>query len=174
MERCRRGEADADAPEFATRRASRRGEGVVDLREDRLRVGKEGAAGPGQLHAARFAAEELRADFALMGADLLAERRLLHVEPFGRACDVAFFSDGDEIAKVAQLHLPYLADMDLTVCILSINGSIGRIAVSGTHKDAAHDLNRLDPGHGGPDLCRNRSQPRDREAAPAPAAHAVG
>ena len=37
---------------------------------------------------------------------------LLDPQPFRRSGDVLLFRDGDEIAKVAQLHVPYLSDID--------------------------------------------------------------
>ena len=54
--------------------------------------------------AARMAHEQRRVDLALERADLLAERRLLHVQLLGRAGDVALVGDGDEVAEMAQFH----------------------------------------------------------------------
>ena len=38
-------------------------------------------------------------------ADLLAERRLGHVQALRRAAEVQFLGDGDEVAKVSELHV---------------------------------------------------------------------
>ena len=61
-------------------------------------------SGIGQFDAARFAAEQLDVELPFERLDLLAERRLLHLKPFGSTRDVALLGDGDEIAKVAQFH----------------------------------------------------------------------
>jgi len=59
-----------------------------------------------------------RADLPLERADLLAERRLLHVQLLGRAGDMTFMRHSDEIAEVPQfqwhiqkvwkIHLSYI------------------------------------------------------------------
>ena len=54
-----------------------------------------------------MAHEQGGVDLALQRADLLAERRLLHVELLGRARDVALVGDGDEVAEMAQFHQAY-------------------------------------------------------------------
>ena len=46
----------------------------------------------------------MRADLLLELADLLAERRLGHVQPLRRAAEVQLLGDGDEVAKVSELH----------------------------------------------------------------------
>ena len=104
MERRRGGEAHGDAADLAARGAARAGLGALDVGQDRLGVGQEGAAGVGQAHAARMAHEQRGVDLALERLDLLAERRLLHVELLGRARDVALAGDGDEVAEMAQFH----------------------------------------------------------------------
>ena len=77
---------------------------MLDVAQNLLGVGQEGAAGVGQAHAARMAQEQGGIDLALERLDLLAERRLLHAQPLRRARDVPFMRDGDEIAKVTQFH----------------------------------------------------------------------
>src|SRR5204862_6220066 len=57
-----------------------------------------------ELDAARQPLEEQDAELALEGLQLLAERRLLDSEPPGRAREAALLGDGDEIAKMAELH----------------------------------------------------------------------
>ena len=153
MERRRTGEADGDAPQFAARGAARGGERVVDMGEDGAGIGQQRTAGLGQLDAARLAAQQLHVEFALQRADLLAERRLLHAEPLGGAGDVAFFGDGDEVAEVAQFHLPYPVDMDFVSAILWIDcrrllGS----RLDGMDKESDDGRNRGDARDGGEDL----------------------
>src|SRR6478752_6738359 len=104
MERRRRGEAHRDAADLAARGAAGADLGVLGLGQDRLGVGQERAAGIGQADAARMAHEQGGVDLALQRADLLAERRLLHVQLLRRAGDVALMRDGDEIAEMAQFH----------------------------------------------------------------------
>ena len=57
-----------------------------------------------EAHAARRPREQRRAELVLERADLPAERRLAHVEARGRAPDVLFFRDGDEIADLLEAH----------------------------------------------------------------------
>ena len=104
MERRRGGEAHGDAAGLAARRAAGPRGGAIDRGQHRLGIGQEGAAGVGQRHAARMAHEQRRVDLLLQRLDLLRQRRLLHVQLLGRARDVAFMGDGDEVAEMAQFH----------------------------------------------------------------------
>src|SRR5256885_15878954 len=118
MKRRRRREADGDAADLAARGAAGADLGVLGLRQDRLGVDQERAAGIGQADPARMAHEQGGVDLALERADLLAERRLLDVQLLRRARDVALVRDGDEVTEMAQFHehmlhvsfgyLPYL------------------------------------------------------------------
>ena len=107
MERRRGREAHGDAAGLAARGAAGLHGGAFDRGQDRLGIGQEGTAGIGQADAARMAQQQRRADLALQRPDLLAERRLLHVQLLGRARDMAFVRDGDEVAEVSQFHLAY-------------------------------------------------------------------
>ena len=78
---------------------------------------EEGAAGIGQRHAARMAHEQLGVDLALERADLLGERRLLHVQLLGGARDMALMRDGDEVAEMAQFHGAYPMNMEMAFII---------------------------------------------------------
>ena len=104
MEGRRGGEAHGDAADLAARGAARAGGGAVDVGQHGFGVGQERAAGVGQRHATRMAHEQLGVDLALQRLDLLAERRLLHVELLRRPRDVALAGDGDEVAEMAQFH----------------------------------------------------------------------
>ena len=73
---------------------------------------EKGDAGVGQLHASRLTPEQLHFELLLQGTDLHAERRLLDPQPFRSSGDVLLFRDGDEITKVAQLHVTYLSNID--------------------------------------------------------------
>ena len=117
MERRRAGEADDDAPLLAAGRPARGGQRPIDLIENHAGAIEKGSAGVGQLHAARLAAEQLNVQLLLQGADLHAERRLLDTQAFRGPGDVLFFGDGNEIAQVAQLHLPYVSDIDCELII---------------------------------------------------------
>ena len=107
------GEADSDAADLAARGAAGADLGMLGLGQDRLGIDQERAAGVGQADAARMADEQRRVDLALERADLLAERRLLHMQLLGRAGDVALMRDGDEIAEVAKFHGATRAESEL-------------------------------------------------------------
>src|ERR1700733_13162039 len=56
------------------------------------------------------AIEQPHTEFGLQAADLLAQRRLLHVEPASRPRDRAVFGDSHEIAQMPELQaVPPLA-----------------------------------------------------------------
>ena len=104
-------------PLLAARGAFGRRERMIDVRQNCTRIGEQRRAGVGQLDAARLAAEQLNIELSLQRANLLAERGLLHAEPFRRPRDMLFLGDGDEISKVPELHLPYPIDMNIAVTI---------------------------------------------------------
>src|SRR5437868_11971952 len=58
----------------------------------------------GQLDSARLATEQLEFELGFERAKLLAERRLLDVEPRCRASHMTFLRDGNEISEMAQFH----------------------------------------------------------------------
>src|SRR3954468_18589342 len=97
-------EADGEPADLAPLHAAgfeRRGlHGVEDL----PRALEERGAGRGQLHAVLVAQQQLGADLLLELADLLAQRRLGHVQALGRAAEMQLLRDGDEVAEVAELH----------------------------------------------------------------------
>ena len=90
---------------------------MLDLQQDCPRLSQQRLAGLGQLDAARFAPEQLHIELGFERSDLLAQGRLLNAEAFRRSRDVAFLGDGNEIAKVPQLHLVYFLDMNFAVSI---------------------------------------------------------
>ena len=90
--------AALDAPGLARR--------VLDRVEDLPRPDQERLAGRGQLDLALVAQQQRRADLLLELADLLAQRRLGHVQALGRAAEVQLLGDDDEVAQVAELHGP--------------------------------------------------------------------
>src|SRR5688572_18987691 len=111
VEGCRAREADDDAALFAARGATRGGCGAVDLVENHASAIEKGGTGVGQFHAARLAAEQLHLQLLFQRADLHAERRLLDAQPLGGPGHVLFFSNGNEIAQVSQLHMPYVSNI---------------------------------------------------------------
>src|SRR4030095_17146188 len=66
---------------------------------------------------ARLPTEQLDFELLFQRPDLHAERRLLDAQALGRPGHVLFLGHGDEIAKVAQLHLPYLSNIDWQLII---------------------------------------------------------
>src|SRR6267143_1414091 len=66
---------------------------------------EEDPAGGGELDAADAADHELSADLVLQILHLAAQRRLRRVQPpLGGNREAAFLGDGDEVAKMSQLH----------------------------------------------------------------------
>ena len=79
--------------------------GGFGLHQRQTGVIEEGAAGRRQSDATHAAGEERNADFILEVAHLAAERGLRRVQArFRRELHASRFRDGDEIAKVPQLH----------------------------------------------------------------------
>ena len=97
-------EADRQPADLAALHAPRLARRVLDRVEDLARAHEERRAGRGQLDLALVAQQQLRADLLLERADLLAQRRLGHVQALGRAAEVQLLGDGDEVAQVAELH----------------------------------------------------------------------
>ena len=73
---------------------------MVDLPQDRLRLGEQGLARLGQLDASWLAPKQQDLKLGFEHPDLLAQRRLLNTEPLRRAGDVALLGDRDEITKM--------------------------------------------------------------------------
>ena len=99
-------EADRQPPDLAALHPPRLARGVLDGVEDLARAHEERRAGRGQLDLALVAQQQRRADLLLELADLLAQRRLGHVQALRRAAEVQLLGDGDEVAQVAELHGP--------------------------------------------------------------------
>jgi hypothetical protein len=118
---------------------------MVDLGQDGACIVEERAASIGEFDATRLAAKQQDVELAFEGADLIAERRLLDAEPFRRRCDEAFLGDGDEVAQVAKLQLPYLSDMDFIVSILWTDQG-GRITLGHGHQRSHGSIPRLGRG----------------------------
>jgi len=100
----RRGEADGQFSELPACGLARPCRGAADRAQYRIGFVQQRLAGDRQLHAAGAANEQRDAEFGLQRADLLAERRLLHVEPPRRTGDVPLLGDGDEVAEMTQFH----------------------------------------------------------------------
>jgi hypothetical protein len=97
-------EPHAEPPDLPPGGALGRAPRALRLGERQACFREEGEAGGGELHAARDAREERRADVALEVADLPAQRRLGDVQARRRAAEVQLLGDGDEVAQVAELH----------------------------------------------------------------------
>ena len=100
----RAGEAHAQRPGLPLVDAARVVRGAVEVGQDRARVAQEGLAGRRHLHAPARPREELAAQLVLQQPDLVAQRRLGHVEPLGGAAEVQLLGDGHEVAELTQLH----------------------------------------------------------------------
>ncbi len=104
VERRRRRDRDAKPAHFAARRLPRAEQRALDVGEDLARFAQQFTSGVGQLDAARSPFEKLNLQAGFDRLDLRAERRLMHAQTFGRPRDMAFLRDGDEIAKLPQIH----------------------------------------------------------------------
>ena len=78
--------------------------GVPRLRQDDARLLHEHAARVGELHLALGAVEQLDPELFFELADLMTERRLAEMQPFGGAAEVQGFCERHDVAKVSQLH----------------------------------------------------------------------
>ena len=98
--------ADGENRFGGPRGAARRLHGGFGLRQRQTGVIEEGAAGRRQFDAAHAADEQRSANFMLEVAHLAAERRLRRVQAaLRRKLHAARLGDGDEIAKMPQLHI---------------------------------------------------------------------
>src|SRR5580700_3978241 len=104
VERGRTGKPDADPSGLAPRSPPGCGGCMLDLGQDRPRLGQQRLAGLGQFDTARLAPEQQHIELGFECPDLLAQRWLLNAEALRRSRDMALLGDGDEIAKVAQFH----------------------------------------------------------------------
>ena len=103
-------EADGERLSCRLRGPARRFDRGIDLHQRQPGMVEKGLARGGQFDAVHAAAQQLDADLVFEIADLPAERRLRRVQPFlGRERQAAFLGDGDEIAKVPQLHSAFHA-----------------------------------------------------------------
>jgi hypothetical protein len=118
MKRSRRRNAYAQSALLTSCRAAGRFPRAVKMAENCSSVLKERATSFGQLNTTRLAAKKLNIKFAFDRFDPLAERRLLHAEPFGGARDMSFFCDCDEIPEMSKLHSHIQYDMNFDVSIL--------------------------------------------------------
>src|SRR5258706_9410799 len=95
---------DAHHPSLAERDGPDQVDRLVGALEDTTRLGEEGFARFREAHAVGAAVEEVHTELSLQVANLPAQGWLRNVETRRRSRDVLFFSDGDEITKVAELH----------------------------------------------------------------------
>ena len=72
--------------------------------QDLPRLDQEDAAGVRQLDPAPGAQEKLYLKLLFELANLLAQRRLGHVQTDRCPAEMEFLSDGDEVAKMPQFH----------------------------------------------------------------------
>src|SRR5450755_3609456 len=95
---------DADPTRQTPRTGLEHGDAEVDLLECSRCVGEEELARFGRHHFLADAFEERLADFFFEPADLVRQRRLADVYALGRAREAEVFGQGDEVAKMPQLH----------------------------------------------------------------------
>lgn len=91
-------------PALSAGRLPRPREDFVGIAHERLRIGQEAFAERRQFGAVPAALEQLAAETRLERADLLAQRRLAHVQRVGRAAEMAELGDRQEGAQQFQFH----------------------------------------------------------------------
>src|ERR1700744_4610852 len=97
--------ADAQPPSLAERNGFDEVDGVSCALEHGTCLGEERFACFRQAQTVGAAVEEAHGELSLQTTNQPAQRRLRNVETRRRSRDVLFFSDGDEIAKVPQIHI---------------------------------------------------------------------
>ena len=73
---------------------------------------KEDVAFRRESHLLSGAVKERRPELCLEQTNLLRKRRLGHSEPFGRAAEMEFLGDGDEVSHLTEFHavlIPFAA-----------------------------------------------------------------
>jgi hypothetical protein len=100
----RRHEPDGQLADLAAAGAARRAHGALRVREHPAHLVEERMPRGGELDAAVRAMEQVDAELAFELSDLLAERRLRHVQARRGAAEVQLLRDGQEVAEVAELH----------------------------------------------------------------------
>lgn len=103
MEGRRTGETHRQPAAFSQRHAPHAIDRLVDQGQDAARVGQQGAAAFGQLHAARQPVEQRDAQLLFQHADLLAQWGLADAEPGGGLGQVGFLGHRQEIAQQTQV-----------------------------------------------------------------------
>ena len=104
MKQCRGLYADKEASLFATGRTACCLERAVVVRKGCTRSVEKNAPGFGQLDPARLAEKELHVELVFNRLDPLTERGLLQAKALRGSGDVTLLRDGNELAKMAQLH----------------------------------------------------------------------
>src|SRR5215813_68636 len=100
-------EADRERRLLRLRRTARRFARRFDLEQCQPGMIEKGAAGRGEIDAARTALQELDADLDLQITDLPAQRWLRRVQPpRGSIGEAAFLGYRNEIAQMPELHAP--------------------------------------------------------------------
>ena len=105
-------EPDRDPSGPATRGRTRVAHECIRSTEQIARGREQAAAGFRQPDPPAFASEQLDAEQLFELVDLARQRRLRHVEPFGRTADVLGLGDGDEVVEQAQFDHRDLVGLD--------------------------------------------------------------
>ena len=88
----------------------RLGDGTLGRVESGSGCGQEGRTGFGEFDSSAGSGEELDAEFVFERLDLMAERGLHDMRFRGRAGEVAFLGDGENIAQLLQFHSSIVTD----------------------------------------------------------------
>ncbi len=106
--RCRvLADAEPESAFLSLSNASGRARRPLDLCQDAAAVFQKTLAGRGQSDdPLTLPDEEIEAELGLKSRNLLGERRLRDPEPLCGTPDAELLGDRDEVAKLAQLHVP--------------------------------------------------------------------
>jgi hypothetical protein len=78
----------------------------VDLLQQYPGAGQQCRPGRGQDDRTAVAVEQQHPEITLQGLDLLGQRRTGDTQALGGAAEVQLVGDRDEVARLAELHLP--------------------------------------------------------------------
>src|SRR5690606_20508645 len=98
-------EADAHFPCHPACGALCKQNGSADVTQDAADLCREQPTRFSELDSIAGAVEQGNAELSLESLDLLRQRRLRDVQPFGRPGEVPFLRDGEEIPEMAQFHI---------------------------------------------------------------------
>jgi hypothetical protein len=94
-----------------------------DRHERRPGVPEQDLSGGRECDLACGSFQELDAEVAFQLTDRPGQRRLRHAQPLGRASEVEFLGDGDEIPELSDLQIIHIARVSIAIgSVLQVRG----------------------------------------------------